>query len=103
MLRFSPVLYDVRFLKLVRTGLNSSTRSVTLSAIKGNQDYFGSSCTSMSVHTCWIYRPILPNVNEHLVILCSCILIVCFTTVLSVLVCREVIMFRHRSGGNYYC
>lgn len=103
MLRFSPDLYAVHFLNLVSTGFNSSIRPVTLSAIKGNQEYFGSSCTCMSVHAYWIYRPILPNVNEHLVILCSCILIVCFTTVLSVSVCRELIEFRHRNGGNYYC
>jgi len=64
MLRFSPDLYDVCFLNFVRTGLNSSTRPVTL-LLKGNQDYFGSSCTCMSVHACWKYRPIAPNVNEH--------------------------------------
>jgi hypothetical protein len=37
MLRFSPDLYDVCFLDLVRTGLNSSTRPVTL-LLKSNQD-----------------------------------------------------------------
>jgi hypothetical protein len=96
MLRFSPAFYDVRFLDLVRTGLSPCL------LLKGNQEYFGSSCTCMSVHACWKYRPILPQVNERLVILCNCTLIVCFT-VLSVSACREVIKFRHSRGGNYYC